>query len=56
MDLSFTELGFRYCLGFKRQPFKTIWVEYPNISDKLKELEAAPGGIFPMELPTIHFP
>jgi len=40
-------IPFRYCLGFKGLPYQTVWIEYPNISDKLKILGAAPGGTLP---------
>ncbi|EIN12887.1 hypothetical protein PUNSTDRAFT_50105 [Punctularia strigosozonata HHB-11173 SS5] len=34
----------RLTLGFKGLPFKTVWVEYPDIADLCKKIGAAPTG------------
>ncbi|EIN12738.1 hypothetical protein PUNSTDRAFT_34993, partial [Punctularia strigosozonata HHB-11173 SS5] len=35
----------RYALAFKGLPFKTIWVEFPDIADVCKKIGAPPTGI-----------
>ena len=34
---------FRFVLGYKNLPFQTVWVEYPDIAPKLKEIGASPN-------------
>jgi len=38
----FTERS-RFVLGYKNLPFETVWVEYPDIAPKLKEIGASPN-------------
>ena len=33
----------RFVLGYKNLPFETVWVEYPDIAPKLKEIGASPS-------------
>ncbi|KAF9063084.1 hypothetical protein BDP27DRAFT_1368284 [Rhodocollybia butyracea] len=49
----------RYSLNFKNVPYKTIWLEYPDIEPKMKKLGARPTGLKPdgspmYTLPVIH--
>ncbi|KAF9063083.1 hypothetical protein BDP27DRAFT_1335619 [Rhodocollybia butyracea] len=49
----------RYSLNFKKVPYKTIWIEYPDIEPTMKKLGARPtslrGDGSPMyTLPVIH--
>lgn len=37
----------RFCFGFKGLPYKTEWVEYPNIEPTLRGIGAAPTGTRP---------
>ncbi|KAF5361271.1 hypothetical protein D9758_010318 [Tetrapyrgos nigripes] len=52
----------RYALNFKNIPYKTIWVEYPDIEPTLKQLNIAPcmtkaDGVTPhYTLPAIYDP
>ncbi|EMD40020.1 CsMn06 [Gelatoporia subvermispora B] len=50
----------RYTLNFKGIPYKTIWVEYPDIASVCKEIGAEPTSIRPdgpyYTLPVIHDP
>ncbi|KIL00839.1 hypothetical protein PAXRUDRAFT_821302 [Paxillus rubicundulus Ve08.2h10] len=33
----------RFVLGHKHLPFETVWVEFPNIATKMKEIGASPN-------------
>ncbi|KAF8205923.1 hypothetical protein K438DRAFT_1715096 [Mycena galopus ATCC 62051] len=49
----------RYALNFKGLPYKTVWVEYPDIEARCKEIGAAPTRNKPdgrpmYTLPVIH--
>lgn len=33
----------RFVLGYKNLPFETVWVEYPDIASKFKEIGASPN-------------
>ncbi|EIN07718.1 hypothetical protein PUNSTDRAFT_114205 [Punctularia strigosozonata HHB-11173 SS5] len=48
----------RYALGIKGLPFKTVWVEFPDIADAAKKIGAAPtvtlNGASSYTLPVIH--
>ncbi|KDQ50490.1 hypothetical protein JAAARDRAFT_141856 [Jaapia argillacea MUCL 33604] len=51
----------RYALGFKGLPFKTVWLEYPDIEAALKQVGAKPTTNKPdgtplYTLPVIHDP
>ena len=51
----------RYCLNIKGIPYKTVWVEYPDIAPVLKEIGATPSstdadGAPHYTLPTIYDP
>ncbi|KAI0720040.1 hypothetical protein C8T65DRAFT_634658 [Cerioporus squamosus] len=51
----------RFCLNYKGLPFKTVWVEYPDIARTCKELGVGPTGTWPdgspmYTLPAIHDP
>ncbi|KAL0569596.1 hypothetical protein V5O48_012369 [Marasmius crinis-equi] len=51
----------RYCLNYKGIPYKTIWVEYPDIASTCKRIGAAPStykrdGTPYYTLPVIHDP
>ena len=35
----------RYCLNYKRIPYHTVWVEYPDIEDLCKKISAPPTGV-----------
>ncbi|KAF9063082.1 hypothetical protein BDP27DRAFT_1335618 [Rhodocollybia butyracea] len=35
----------RYSLNFKNVPYKTIWIEYPDIEPTMKKLGAQPTGL-----------
>jgi len=40
-------LRIRYCFGLKELPYKTVWVEYPDIEPTLRDLGAPPAGKIP---------
>jgi glutathione S-transferase len=51
----------RYTLGYKKIPFRTIWVQYPDIAPLCKKIGAAPTSVNPdgsplYTLPVIHDP
>ncbi|TFK84411.1 hypothetical protein K466DRAFT_588954 [Polyporus arcularius HHB13444] len=51
----------RFSLNYKGLPFKTVWVEYPDIARTCKELGIGPTGTWPdgspmYTLPAIHDP
>jgi glutathione S-transferase len=51
----------RYTLGYKNIPFRTVWVEYPDIAPLCKKIGASPTSVKPdgtplYTLPVIHDP
>ena len=35
----------RFVLGYKNLPFETVWVEYPDIAPRMKEIGASPNKL-----------
>ncbi|KAI0786196.1 hypothetical protein C8Q75DRAFT_808602 [Abortiporus biennis] len=46
----------RYALNIKGIPYRTEWVEYPDIEPTCKEIDAAPTGTWPDGRPQYTFP
>ncbi|KAJ7818321.1 hypothetical protein B0H14DRAFT_2373211 [Mycena olivaceomarginata] len=46
----------RYALNFKRVPYKTVWLEYPEIEGRCKEIGAPPSGVKPDGRPHFTLP
>jgi glutathione S-transferase len=48
--------AYRYSLGFKGLPFKTVWVEYPDIAHVCQSIGAEPTGKLPDGSPYYSLP